>query len=74
MDRDQRWERTRRAFDAITAGVGTEARDPIAAVQASYDAGITDEFIEPIVVPGAPRLEPGDAAIFFNFRPDRGGS
>jgi 2,3-bisphosphoglycerate-independent phosphoglycerate mutase len=72
MDRDQRWERTRRAFDAITAGTGTEARDPIAAVQASYDAGVTDEFIEPIVVPGPPRLERGDAAIFFNFRPDRG--
>ncbi len=72
MDRDQRWERTRRAFDAITAGEGHEAADPIAAVRASYDAGVTDEFIEPIVVPGTPRLERGDAAIFFNFRPDRG--
>ena len=72
MDRDQRWERTQRAFDAITAGVGTEANDPIEAVQASYDAGITDEFIEPIVLSGTPRLEQGDAAIFFNFRPDRG--
>ena len=41
-------------------------------MQASYDAGITDEFIEPICVDGAPRLEPGDTAIFFNFRPDRG--
>ena len=41
-------------------------------MQASYDAGITDEFIEPIVVDGAPALEPGDTAIFFNFRPDRG--
>jgi 2,3-bisphosphoglycerate-independent phosphoglycerate mutase len=41
-------------------------------VRASYEAGVTDEFIEPIVVPGTPRLEPGDAAIFFNFRPDRG--
>jgi 2,3-bisphosphoglycerate-independent phosphoglycerate mutase len=72
MDRDQRWERTQRAFDAITAGAGREANDPIAAVRASYEAGVTDEFIEPIVVPGAPRLEHGDAAIFFNFRPDRG--
>ena len=72
MDRDQRWERTQRAFDAITAGVGREADDPIAAVRAGYEAGVTDEFIEPIVVPGTPRLEPGDAAIFFNFRPDRG--
>ena len=72
MDRDQRWERTRLAFDAITAGEGQQAADPIAAVRASYEAGVTDEFIEPIVVPGAPRLEHGDAAIFFNFRPDRG--
>ncbi len=72
MDRDQRWDRTQRAFDAITAGVGREADDPIAAVRASYEAGVTDEFIEPIVVPGTPRLEHGDAAIFFNFRPDRG--
>jgi len=72
MDRDQRWERTRRAFDAITAGEGVETDDPIAAVEASYEAGVTDEFIEPIVVAGTPRLEPDDAAIFFNFRPDRG--
>jgi 2,3-bisphosphoglycerate-independent phosphoglycerate mutase len=42
------------------------------AVRRSYDAGVTDEFIEPIVVEGTPRLEPGDTAIFFNFRPDRG--
>ncbi len=72
MDRDQRWERTQLAFDAITAGEGARAADPIAAVRASYEAGVTDEFIEPIVVPGTPRLEHGDAAIFFNFRPDRG--
>jgi 2,3-bisphosphoglycerate-independent phosphoglycerate mutase len=72
MDRDQRWERTQLAYDAITQGVGTHATDVSAAVQASYDAGITDEFIEPIVLAGTPRLEAGDTAIFFNFRPDRG--
>ena len=72
MDRDQRWERTQLAFDAITTGEGQQAADPIAAVRASYEAGVTDEFIAPIVVPGTPRLEHGDAAIFFNFRPDRG--
>ena len=72
MDRDARWERTQRAFDAIVNRVGTATDDPLAAVQASYDAGVTDEFIEPIVVDGAPALEPGDTAIFFNFRPDRG--
>ncbi len=69
MDRDQRWERTQLAYDAITHGVGTHAADVPAAVQASYDAGITDEFIEPIVLAGTPRLEAGDTAIFFNFRP-----
>jgi 2,3-bisphosphoglycerate-independent phosphoglycerate mutase len=72
MDRDERWDRTQRAFDAIVNRVGAEATDPVAAVQASYDAGITDEFIEPIVIAGAPALEEGDSAIFFNFRPDRG--
>jgi 2,3-bisphosphoglycerate-independent phosphoglycerate mutase len=72
MDRDQRWDRTRRAYDAIVEHAGTRATDVVAAVRASYAAGITDEFIEPIVVEGAPRLEAGDTAIFFNFRPDRG--
>jgi 2,3-bisphosphoglycerate-independent phosphoglycerate mutase len=72
MDRDQRWDRTERALDAIVDGVGEHASDPIAAVQASYDRGVTDEFIEPIVVDGRPRLDPArDTAIFFNFRPDR---
>jgi 2,3-bisphosphoglycerate-independent phosphoglycerate mutase len=71
MDRDGRWERTRRALDAIQSGVGTHASDPVAAVRASYDEGVTDEFIEPVVLDGRPRIEPGDSAIFFNFRPDR---
>ncbi|MEX0816941.1 MAG: 2,3-bisphosphoglycerate-independent phosphoglycerate mutase [Gaiellales bacterium] len=70
MDRDGRWERTERALAAIVAGEGNEADDPIAAVRASYEAGVTDEFIEPIVLPG-PRLAREDAAIFLNFRPDR---
>ncbi|HZT45115.1 MAG TPA: 2,3-bisphosphoglycerate-independent phosphoglycerate mutase [Gaiellaceae bacterium] len=72
MDRDQRWDRTQRAYDAIVQHEGRETGDVIAAVQESYDAGVTDEFIEPIVVDGAPSLEDGDTAIFFNFRPDRG--
>jgi 2,3-bisphosphoglycerate-independent phosphoglycerate mutase len=72
MDRDQRWERTQRAYDALTIGTGAHAADPIAAVQASYDAGVTDEFIEPVVLDGTPRIEPGDSVVFFNFRPDRG--
>jgi 2,3-bisphosphoglycerate-independent phosphoglycerate mutase len=70
MDRDGRWQRTERALAAIVAGEGAQADDPVAAVQASYDRGVTDEFIEPVVLPG-PRLGQNDAAIFFNFRPDR---
>ena len=72
MDRDKRWDRTERALDAIVYGKGEHASDPIAAVQGSYDRDVTDEFIEPVVIDGRPRLEPErDTAIFFNFRPDR---
>jgi 2,3-bisphosphoglycerate-independent phosphoglycerate mutase len=70
MDRDKRWERTERALAAIVGGEGAQADDPVAAVQASYDRGVTDEFMEPVVLP-APRLTQDDAAIFLNFRPDR---
>jgi 2,3-bisphosphoglycerate-independent phosphoglycerate mutase len=75
MDRDQRLERTQKAFDAIVQERCTATVPPselLDAVQRSYDAGITDEFIEPICVEGAPRVEPGDTVVFFNFRPDRG--
>ena len=71
MDRDQHWERTVRAVAAIIEREGLQADDPIRAVRASYEAGITDEFIEPIVLPRRPALERRDSAIFFNFRPDR---
>jgi len=72
MDRDKRWERTQRAYDSIVAGDGERAEDPVQAVRASYDRGVTDEFIEPVVLEGRPRLARADAtAIFFNFRPDR---
>jgi 2,3-bisphosphoglycerate-independent phosphoglycerate mutase len=70
MDRDGRWERTERAFNAIRSGDGEPADDPIAAVRASYQRGVTDEFIEPVVLSG-PRLGTEDAVVFFNFRPDR---
>ena len=72
MDRDQRWDRTDRALAAITRGEGEHADDPVAALRASYERGVTDEFVEPVVLDGRPRLEHGDTAIFFNFRPDRG--
>jgi 2,3-bisphosphoglycerate-independent phosphoglycerate mutase len=71
MDRDQRWERTERAFAAIMAGEGIQGSDPVTEVRRSYAEGVTDEFIEPIVFPDRPRLTPDDEAIFFNFRPDR---
>jgi len=72
MDRDNRWDRTERALRAIVDGEGEHADDPVAAVRASYARGVTDEFIEPVVIDGRPRLDPErDAAIFFNFRPDR---
>jgi len=73
MDRDNRAERTARAVDAILDGTGLVAADPLDAVSESYAAGVTDEFIEPVVLEGRPRLRPDtDGAIFFNFRPDRG--
>jgi hypothetical protein len=72
MDRDERWDRTERALAAIVAGEGRRAADPVAAVQESYDEDVTDEFVEPVVLGDRPRLAPGDdAAILFNFRPDR---
>jgi 2,3-bisphosphoglycerate-independent phosphoglycerate mutase len=72
MDRDKRWERTGRAVAAIVDGVGEPAEDPVAAVRASYDRGVTDEFVEPVVLEDRPRLDPGkDGVIVFNFRPDR---
>jgi 2,3-bisphosphoglycerate-independent phosphoglycerate mutase len=71
MDRDQRWERTERGLGALVAGEGQRADDPVGAVQESYDCGLTDEFVEPIVLDGRPRIQPGDVVIVFNFRPDR---
>ena len=72
MDRDKRWERVKEAYDLLTAGTGKAATDMVQAMQESYDEGVTDEFIKPIVnatVNG--KIEEGDAVIFFNFRNDR---
>jgi len=63
MDRDQRWERTQRAYDAIVHHVGADATDMHAAIQLSYDAGVTDEFIAPIVARDAPSLEQDDNLV-----------
>jgi 2,3-bisphosphoglycerate-independent phosphoglycerate mutase len=70
MDRDKRWDRTARALAALLRGEGVQGSDPVTEVRRSYAEGVTDEFIEPIVLPG-PRVTPADAAVFFNFRPDR---
>ncbi|HBB87204.1 MAG TPA: 2,3-bisphosphoglycerate-independent phosphoglycerate mutase [Blastocatellia bacterium] len=76
MDRDKRWERTERAFNLLVKGEGVRASDPLAAIRQSYEHGITDEFVEPIVLTrasGEPvaTIEDGDSVIFFNFRADR---
>ena len=71
MDRDQRRERTERALSALTRGEGVTSAAAVTEVQQQYDRGVTDEFLEPIVVEGKPRLEAGDQVILFNFRPDR---
>ena len=75
MDRDNRWDRVERAYNAMVRSEGKTFEDPVAAVLASYEAGITDEFMEPVVIvrDGAPvgRISPGDGVICFNFRADR---
>ena len=73
MDRDRRWDRVKRAYDAIVHGEGGRADDAVAAVRASYALDVTDEFVEPVVIgdPRAGRIRADDVAIFFNFRPDR---
>ena len=75
MDRDNRFERVEKAYAAMTYGEGVYAADPVKAMQASYDAGVTDEFVVPVVITenGAPvaKVEANDSVIFFNFRPDR---
>lgn len=71
MDRDNRWERVSRAYAAITAGEGKAAQDAVAAVEQSYEAGVTDEFVEPIVLAGGGVIRPQDSVIFINFRSDR---
>lgn len=73
MDRDHRWERTRRAYDAMVHGVGERAGSATEAVRTSYDRGVTDEFIEPFVIgdPAQGRVRDGDSVVYWNFRPDR---
>ena len=81
MDRDARWNRVQKAYDAIVSGLPVsgemtthdifDVSSPCEAVQASYDAGITDEFIEPTCLVPPRGVNEGDSVVFFNFRPDR---
>ena len=76
MDRDKRWERVKVAYDLLVNGVGEAATDMVEAMQRSYDEGVTDEFVKPIVRINAEgevvgRIKPNDVVIFFNYRNDR---
>lgn len=76
MDRDKRWERVKLAYDVLVKGRGEETKDPLLSIQKSYDEGVSDEFLKPIVniQNGLPIaiIENGDVVICFNFRTDRG--
>ena len=76
MDRDKRWERVSKAYDALVNGVGEKANSAISAIEGSYQKEVFDEFVKPTVITnknGEPvaKIEDGDSVIFFNFRPDR---
>ena len=71
MDRDHRWDREQKAYEAIAHAEGVVADDPVAGLKASYENGVNDEFVVPFVVKGYEGMKNGDGAIFFNFRPDR---
>ena len=77
MDRDNRWERVKEAYDLLTKGIGTASNNLLASIEQSYADGVTDEFVKPIVMIGADgkpkaKIENGDVVICFNFRTDRG--
>jgi 2,3-bisphosphoglycerate-independent phosphoglycerate mutase len=77
MDRDKRWERVKKAYDALVKGQGTTTQNMAEALQKSYGQGVTDEFVEPLIAvdnqnqPLA-KIEAGDVVVFFNYRTDRG--
>lgn len=77
MDRDNRWERVKIAYDGVVNAIGTKTTDIIAKINSNYEAGLTDEFHKPIIITnqdGSPKaqIKEGDALIFFNYRTDRG--
>lgn len=77
MDRDKRWERVKIAYDALLHGEGVRTEDPIAVLRSSYEDGVTDEFIKPIIITNEKempvgQIQEGDSVLCFNFRTDRG--
>ena len=71
MDRDNAWDRVEKAYNAMVKGEGNKASDPVQAVKDSYAAGVTDEFVVPVVTDENGMVKENDSVIFFNFRPDR---
>lgn len=73
MDRDNRWDRVEKAYNALLLGEGQNAENADKAIKASYEKDITDEFVEPTITNAAPdsRIKDNDSIIFFNYRPDR---
>jgi len=71
MDRDKRWDRVERAYAAMVYGVGKWCDDPVKGIRESYENGVTDEFVEPIITARDAEIRENDSIIFINFRPDR---
>ena len=75
MDRDKRWNRIQKTYDAMVNGIGEKSASPITAIESSYQKEVFDEFVEPTVITNGEKpvatIEDGDSVIFFNFRPDR---
>jgi 2,3-bisphosphoglycerate-independent phosphoglycerate mutase len=71
MDRDQRWDRVEKAYRVIVQGIGQSAEDPLRAIEAAYDRGETDEFVQPTAISGYRGMEDGDGVLIANFRADR---
>ncbi len=71
MDRDKRWDRIELAYNAIVKGQGVKTNNPVEQIKQSYNQGITDEFIKPIICDGQVNLNDKDSVVFCNFRPDR---
>ena len=71
MDRDKRWDRVEAGYNAIVCGEGVMQSDPVKAVEDSYEANVSDEFVKPVVVCPEGVINEGDSVIFMNFRPDR---